>query len=445
MHRFLLGLLAAVVALGVTSRVQGEVVEPPDRALTLADCVALALARNPSLVIAEQGVRGSEAGLLRSVSANYPSVLFLGTWGRTGGTSFLETASGTIPFSTSGTRRESEVLLSQVIWQTGRRESIRSSRQTLEASLAREEASVQDLVLAVSQRYYAALAAEQLVRVAEATLAAARDHEKLVRAMAEVGQAPPVDVFSAEADAAQAEVSLIRVENGADLSRAQLKREMAVPPAYRLRLAPMSPEQAEEPTPSLAEALGLALDRRPEMAAAQHAVAAGEETVRLARAVEPAVISVSAEYSSGISGPKEDQDSWAAIVSATGFLFDGGSRKADVDAARANLEALRAQEQQVSDGIGLEVESALLDIETARKSIEAAGKSVRNAESRLEAAQVKYREGVGIFVEVLDAQETLTRARTDRVRAVYEYRTSLVALRRATGMLEAATAWEPGT
>ncbi len=445
MRVMVLKMSAAVAIMVLGAFGAAAATELPDRPLDLEDCVALALERNPSLVIAEQGVRSSEAGLLRSVSANYPSAIFLGTWGRTGGTSFLETASGTIPFSTSGTRRESEVLLSQVIWQTGRRESIRGSQQTLQASMAREEASVQDLVLAVSQRYYAALAAEQLVGVAQASLAAARDHEKLVRATAEVGQAPPVDVFSAEADTAQAELSLIRAENGADLSRAQLKREMAVPPAYRLRLAPMSPEQAEDPTPALAEALGLALDRRSEMAAARHAVAAGEEYLRLARAVEPAVIAVSAQYSSGISGPKEEQDSWAAIVSATGFLFDGGIRKADVDAARANLEVLRAQEQQVSDGIGLEVESALLGIETARKSIEAAAKSVRNAESRLDAAQVKYREGVGIFVEVLDAQATLTRARTDQVRAVYEYRTALVALRRATGMLEAATTWGPGT
>jgi outer membrane protein TolC len=439
MLRSSFGLVVAVAVVGVASFGYAAT-ELPDRALTLDDCVVLALQHNPSLVIAEQGVRASEAGLLRSASASYPSVLFLGTWGRTGGTSFLDTPAGPVAFSTSGTRRDSEVLMSQTIWQTGRRESIRSARNSLQASQASEVAAVQNLVLMVSQAYYAALAAEQLVRVSEARLAAARDHEKLVRATAEVGEAPPVDVISAEANAAQAELSLIRMENNADLAKAQLKRAMGIPPDYRLTLAPIEMEESDEAIPWVSEALAVALERRPEMEAVRHSVAAAQETLDLAKAVEPGVISLSAQYSIGISGAREDEDAWSAFVSATGFLFDGGGRKADVDAARAGLEIVRAQEQQVASNIGLEVESAVLEAATARKSIDAALKSVSSAESGLAASQVKYREGVGIFVEVLDAQETLTRAQTDYVRAMYDYHVALVGLRKATGTLEAPEA-----
>jgi len=57
------------------------------------------------------------------------------------------------------------------------------------------------------------------------------------------------------------------------------------------------------------------------------------------------------------------------------------------------------------------------------------------AEAQLAAAEGKYREGVGIFVEILDAQEAAARARTNGVRALYDWQTALLALDRALGSL----------
>jgi outer membrane protein TolC len=410
----------------------------PQHPLTLDECVALALRLNPSLTVAQQEVRSAEAGLQRSLASYYPSALVVGSRGRTGGTSFLETASGVVPFSTATDRREADVVLRHTLWETGRGESARRAQYLLEATAARREATVQDLAFSVSQLYYGALAAEQLVEVAEANLAAARDHEKLVQARAEVGESPPVDIVSAEAEVAQAEFGLIQSENDSGLAKAQLKREMGVPPTYPLGLSRPPEAPGEEAIPSLEAALQASRANRPELRATRRAVSAGDASLRLAQAVRWGGISLRAEYDRGITGPKEGADAWAAVLTATAFLFDGGSRAADVDAARAQVETLRAQEQELVNGVGLEVESALLRAETARRSVEAAEKSVASAQAQLEAAQVKYREGVGIFVEVLDAQETLVRARTNRVRAGYDYRTALVALKRAMGMLSAA-------
>jgi len=409
--------------------------ELPNRPLTLDECVELALRHNPSLTIVAQDVRASAAGLRRSASGYYPSAKFFGVRGRTGGTSFLETATGILPFSTATERSEAEVRLNQVVWEVGRKESIRSARHTLSASRAREQAAIGDLVLAIARGYYATLAAEQLVGVAQANLAASLDHRKLVAARVQVGEAPPVDLAPAEADAADAEFALLQSENGADLAKAQLKRAMGVPPTYRLRLARPEGEPEGLAIPSLEDSLALAFARRPELMAAREAVEAGGEGVRLANLRQWGGLALSAEYDIGIAGPKRGTDSWAAVLAVTGVLFDDGSRRADADAARAGLESLKAQEQELVNGIGLEVESALLDVATARKSVEAAGKAVASAEAQLAAAQGKYRQGVGIFVEILDAQEAVARARSNRVRALFDHQTALVSLKRATGTL----------
>jgi len=407
-------------------------VDLPDDPLTLEECVAIAELCNPSLVIARQGVVRSEAELQQALSAYYPTADLVLTRGRTGGTTFVDTPAGRIPVATVGERREADVVIGQRVWELGRRELVRSARFSLSASRAEEQATGQDLVLSVSQGYYAALAAEQLVEVAQATLAASRDHEKLVRARAEVGEGAPVDVAPAEADAALAEFSLLQAENDAALAKAQLKREMGVPATYNLRLAPSRLAAPERPLPPLADDLRQALHCRPEAISLRNAICAGEQDLRAAKAREYGVIAVSAQYDRGVAGP-DDEDSWLALLSASAFLFDGGGRAAATKIARANLRTLQAQERQLANAIGLEVESARLEVETARKSVQSGEKAVTSAEAQLAAAEGKYKAGVGIFVEILDAQKAVARARTDLVRARYDLQTALVALRRAMG------------
>ena len=406
----------------------------PDHPLTLDDCISIALQQSPSLVIARQSVISGEANLRSALSSYYPEAVFNATRGRTRGSSFLDTPAGTIAFSTAATRREAEVLLTHTIWQTGRSQSAQQARSGLAASSANAEATEQDLMLSICRLYYAALAAQQFVGVSEATVASASDHADLVQARATVGEAAPVDVLPAEASVANAEFALLQARNEADISKAYLKNEMGVPPTYPLRLAPPLESTTRTAAPALADALRLAMDNRPEIASINETVASAEQGVRRAEATENGVISLWAQYNHGIAGPQEG-DSWSVVASATAFLFDGGARRAAVDSARASLRSLQAQRQLVVNGIGLEVESALLKAQTAAESVESAEMGVGSAEAQLAAAEAKYREGVGIFVEILDAEEAVARARSNRVQAVYNYQTAVVEMRRALGLL----------
>ncbi|MFB3881682.1 MAG: TolC family protein [Armatimonadota bacterium] len=432
-----LALLAVLAAVGLCTRMplwadSGS--EAPDRPLSLDECIAIALARSPSVSRAEQQVRSSEAALKGSISSYYPSAVLVGTRGRTGGTSFLDTSAGTVPFSIATERREAEVVLSQTIWQSGRRETVRSSRHLLAASVAGQNATRQEVVVSVSQLYYAALAAEELVAVAKANLTAAQQHERLVRARSEVGESPPVDVIYAEADVAQAEFSVLQSENDAGLAKARLKSEMGVAPTHRLQLVRAEVGAGETP-PSLEGALAVAGAHRPELAEAEASVQAAREQLRVAKLLEWGQLSLSAEYDRGVTGPKADANSWAIVGTVTAFLFDGGGRAAQVEAAQAQVGSAEAQQRGVTYAVGLEVESALLDLVTASRSIGAAKRAVASTEAQLAAAQSKYREGVGIFVEILDAEKAVVQARTDLVRATFDYATAQVALRRATGTL----------
>ena len=57
------------------------------------------------------------------------------------------------------------------------------------------------------------------------------------------------------------------------------------------------------------------------------------------------------------------------------------------------------------------------------------------AEARLNAARAKYREGVGILLEVTDARSSYTQAAAAQVQARFDHRVARAALRRVLGQI----------
>ncbi len=432
------GLGAAWAALAVIAFGTAWAAELPERPLTLQDCWVLARERSPSLVLAQQRVYVSEAGVQRVAAQYFPTATLFANYGRNGGSSFVQGSAGTIPVAVSGTRHESAVLLSETLWTLGRRESSLSARHSLRASSADAQTTEQSVALTVAQLYYQALAAEALVKVSEATLTASRDHGKLVSARVSVGEGAPVDIAPAEADVANAEFSLLQSENSSALAKARLKNGIGLPATYDLHLAASGPPSGCETVPTLAEAVRAALQTRPEMVSARDSVDAARQQLRAAEIQRNGTLALTSQYDRGIAGPQKGA-SWSAVVSLSGFLFDAGAREADVVTARANLATLQAQEQQTANQVGLEVETAQLDLDTTRRSLQTAEKAVTSAQAQLSAAEGKYQRGVGIFVEVLDAQRTVAQARTNQVQARYDCQTAIVALQRAMGQLALPT------
>src|SRR5574340_478495 len=299
--------------------------ELPERPLTLQDCLLLAREHSPSLVFAQQRVSGSEAGLKTVASQYFPTATLLANYGRNGGSSFVQGSAGTVSLAVSGTRHESEVLLSQTLWALGRRESVLSARHSLRASRSDAQTAEQSLALTVAQLYYQALAAESLVGVSEATLAASRDHGKLVRARVSVGEVAPVDIAPAEADVANAEFSLLQSQNSSALAKAQLKNGIGLPATYELQLAAPGASAEFEALPDLAEAVRVALQTRPEMVSARDSLDAARQQLRAAEIQRNGTLALTSQYDRGIAGPQKGA-SWSAVVSVSGFLFDAGAR-----------------------------------------------------------------------------------------------------------------------
>ncbi len=417
-------IVIAAVSLAVPARcASGE--STPERPLSLRDCIDTALSKNPQIVSSAQGIVSARAGLTKARSSYYPQLTLSATEGLARGAS----ASG-------GTETQAELDLASrlTLWRRGREESVAESRASLQASEQGHLSTIQSLVNQVARDYYGALAARQLIGVAEGGVGSARIHLEQVKARIALGATAEVDALTAESDLAQAQLDLIDARSTLRSAFAQLKNDMGLAPesVYEITEEPL-PEA--EPIPSLEDAVRVALEKRPDVQSARASASASRYALAQAKIRRGPIPEVAAEYAQGYTDWESRDPSWNVLLSLSWPLFDGYATKADVMAAQASVRRSDANLQQSINQVGLEVENALVEAQRTRERLEGTAKSLAAAEARLAAAEGKYRQGVGILLEVIDARVAVTNARASQVRARYDYQTALVSLQRAMGTL----------
>ncbi len=394
--------------------------------LSLTECILVALQNNPEIVSSQQGIIGARAGLTRARSSYYPQLSLNASEGMTSG-------GGSAPGG-SDWRNELGLGLSMTLWRSGRSANVAESRVELEVAELSHLNTMQALAERVATDYYAVLASQELVAVADAGVEAAQQHLHDVKTRIRLGAAAEVDIFAVEDDLARAELDLIDARSGVRSALARLKFTMGVAYTTDLQIAP-APMRVAEALPSLPEAVNSAMDKRPDVLASRGTIQARQYAFEQAGTRRGPTLELGGQYGQSYTDWAANDDSWNVLATASWPLFDGQATKADETSARAGVRRSRAALQLLLNQVALEVENALVEIDRTTERIKASEKSVAAARARLRAAEARYRQGVGILLEVTDARAAVTSAAASQVRARFDYQVALVALQRATGML----------
>ncbi len=96
----------------------------------------------------------------------------------------------------------------------------------------------------------------------------------------------------------------------------------------------------------------------------------------------------------------------------------------------------KAQEQlkQTVDSVQLDVQSTYLTMKSAEQSIQTSRAAVGLAEEDYMIKVIRYQAGVGTNLDVLDAQVSLTTAKNNYLKAMYEYNNYRAKLDKAVGV-----------
>lgn len=421
-------LLQKNLASSITEAVAPEAVAMD---IDLKGAVTTAIQNNRDITIAELKRRDAEADVSAVTAKKNPSVSY--SWQRNQyPTQVVTTAAGT---QSSNHGYSQGINVSWPIWTFGKVEgaidAARYQKNIADLNVYKTEA---DTKLAAVQAYYQYLEAVKLAEVQAQSVTDYASHLNNVQQQFDAGIVAKLDVLSSNVSLANAKQKSIAADNTRDVAEANLNNIMRVPMNTTL-----NPLDKNFPEPefdlTMEQAILMAQKYRWELVEADYGVKAAEASLRSAKAGYLPTVSVGGGYSwKEASVTAVDKDDWAVQGGLSWSLWDGGATQASVKKADAAVKTAQETLLQAREKIELEVRQDYLNVLSYKEQIRAAEASVAQAEEAYKIATVRYSSGVGINLDVLDAELALNTARTNYITALYNYNIGLATLEHAMGV-----------
>ena len=397
--------------------------------IDLKGAVTTAIQNNRDITIAELKMREAEADVSAVAAKKNPSVNY--SWQR----NQYPTQRGVVGMQSSNHGYSQEIKVSWPIWTFGKVEgaidAARYQKNIADLNVYKTEA---DTKLAAVQAYYQYLEAIKLAEVQAQSVTDYASHLNNVQQQFDAGIVAKLDVLSSNVSLANAKQKSIAADNTRDVAEANLNNIMRVPMNTTLKpLDKNFPEPEFDLT--MEQAILMAQKYRWELVEADYGVRAAEASLRSAKAGYLPTVSVGGGYSwKEASVTAVDKDDWAVQGGLSWSLWDGGATQASVKKADAAVKTAQETLLQAREKIELEVRQDYLNVLSYKEQIRAAEASVAQAEEAYKIATVRYSSGVGINLDVLDAELALNTARTNYITALYNYNIGLATLEHAMGV-----------
>jgi outer membrane protein len=402
-------------------------------AVSLEQAQQIALRNHPRIAAAELTAQASGFAVREVRSAYYPTLSGNVTGVGTVHGSVL--SAGAVTTSSIYSRQASGVVATQLISDFGRTSNLTKSaklrNQSQNANVTSTRAQV---LLAVQEAYYRALAAQSVLKVAQATLDVRRVTLRQVTALAQSALRSTVDVSFAQVNESQAELDLFHAENDATASHSELAAAMGYDHDQPFLL---SDEPLPSPLdPNVDAQIQEADQQRPDLAALrlnQEALGRFAEAEKDMR--NPTVSIAAVAGVAPVRDPRLPESYGAAGVNINIPVLNGGLFKARREEAEARAAAAAKDVQDLSVQIARDVRVAWLNANVAFRRIEVTARMVAQANEALRLAQARYNASLGSIVELNTAQLNQTAAQIAAASAKYDYLTARAALNYTIGVL----------
>jgi outer membrane protein TolC len=303
------------------------------------------------------------------------------------------------------------------------------------AEAAGREAFKQELILEIKTAYYNHLKTVEFVNLAEKTEDLLKENLRVSRSLFENNKVTKDVVYRAEAELSEIEQQKAEAERGRNVSRAYFNFLLNRPLETAIEME-IPDDLPPDPGADVATLAELALAKRYEPAQLRGGIEAARGGVRLFRsAYLPDILFVfDYGYEGEIYRFGDEDDFWMSSFILQWDLFSGFQRKARSDAARAEELRLKAQLDELVQGIKLEVKEARENLIVAREAYEAAEDRLESVTKSFEIVSRKFREGVSPQIEFLDARTTMTRAEVNFIVTTFDYHIRYAEYERVLGI-----------
>ena len=316
---------------------------------------------------------------------------------------------------------------------------IEAAKYSRDGSGAALTEAAQTAKLTAATNYLSLIMSRNKVNVAEQTVRDYEEHLKNANLQYQVGIVSKSDVLATNTRLANAKTALVEAKNAANLAEAKFNNHVGLPVSTPIVTADKELSYAPYAI-SLESAKSYGVLHRGTIVQAAMLVKSAEENLSRADASDSPVVKANASRGmNGVHWAGNDNKNWAVGATLSWNVWDGGQSKANISAAKANLEKAKEAYAQTIETVQLQIQEGYLNLNAAEQKIQSTHAAVEAGQEDFRIKTLRYRSGVGTNVDVLDAETALATARNNYVDALYNYNLSIATLEKAMGIPVEAT------
>lgn len=438
----------AVVTAAGTNNFPGWLTQP----LSLADALNIALQQNGQILKAKNDLEAAYGIVVQTRAVALPQLRATGNYTKTD-RDLLETPPG-VTYDSPDQNWNAGVQVVQSIYEGGKViAALKAATATKEQALAQYQSAVADMLLTTRLAYYDILLAAQQIVVHEASVNLLTRELDDQKQRYDAGTVPHFNVLRAEVSVANERPNLIRARNDYRIAKNNLCNLLGYNlPRDIWEDIPLTLTDTLEARPysvNLPDAIQQALARRTELVALRKGEELQKLNITAAKSGYKPSVQVFAGYNwmnSSFSTRIDDEiHGWNAGAQMSWNIFDGLLTRGKVIEARAQHDKSMTELADRTRDIELEVRTAYSQFIEAKEVLESQQKVQEQAEEALREAGARASAGTGTQLDVLDAENSLTQARTTLSQALHDYVAARAKLERAIGadMIEKSATTTP--
>ncbi len=408
--------------------------------LTLDQAVALALKQNPTAQIAiltaaqsEQDKNIARAELLPQANARISDEaekinLLAQFGGRTPFPGFPKTL-GPYQVFAAGPSFGAPIF-DLTLWRR-----YQAARNTVKASKANSLSTREQVVLLVVSQYIGTLRAQANVQASQSRVELAQALYDQAADLQKEGVGTGIDTLRANVELQNEKQRLIEAEADRETSLYGLSRLLNLDPRQPVELAD-SLGFFDTPQPEVDASLAEALAERQEWKAIESQIQAANDEKKASQDSRLPSLRFDGNFTYLGTSSNTTLPTYTYQASVNLPLFTGGRIHAEI--ARADLEIRKLEQQQddLRNQIGLEVKTALLNLQSARNEVQVANLGVQLSKEEVDQARDRFKAGVANNIEVIQAQDSLSRANDNQIAALYRFNQARADFARSIGQME---------
>lgn len=426
--------LLVVLAVGAARGATG----PAELKLTLRDSVQMALKQNPQVQIANLNIAESRedqniarSSLLPQIDLKGSESVLRSNLAAAFGKKIPQFPGHVGPFwLVEGGPAGSVSVFDLTAWRRWQ-----ASKETVNTTRAQDQSIREENVQLVVSQYLGGLRAAADVKAAQSRVELAKALFDQAADLQKNGAGTGIDTLRAHVQYQNERQRLIAAETALKTSLYGLAQLLNIDPHQPVELADES-EFFNIKEYAADESMERAIAERPEMKALISQIRAAELQRKGTQAERLPKLSLAGSWSLQGVSPTAAIPVYEYGASLDVPLYTGGRIQAESAVARIELQKLARQQTDLRNRIALEVKTAIAELDSAKSEVEVANQGVDLAREEVTQARDRFQAGVANNIEVVTAQDELSRANDNQIAALYRYSQARADLARATGQME---------